>query len=238
MLSITLKYTVTDKYICVSSFFGLKKTEIYMDEIEGYNLGNNKVSGMRLSGFGIGYFSFGRVVIDRIGPTYTYITDSNNIIYLKTESITYAISPIDTEKIMRFLENNNISRLDLEFKPQNNVSIHKDKFFMVPLVLTTIINFAIIIVPLVFYYKELLPSNMPINFNAAFEAVEYSTQSTFVFYQMGCGLLNMVILLCMYFAAYFCAKYDRKAAYKYLYASLGISLIFLLVQIRILRVFV
>ena len=48
------------------------------------------------------------------------------------------------------------------------------------------------------------------------------------------GIMNMILLVCIYYASHFCAKYDKKLAQRYIYLSLIISLVFLVSQIQTL----
>lgn len=79
--------------------------------------------------------------------------------------------------------------------------------------------------------------SMPLNFNSNFIAIEYGTGKQFAFNQMMYGIFSMAILFCMYYASYFYAKYDKKYSKRFIYISLGISLILLLIQIKILYTF-
>jgi len=71
---------------------------------------------------------------------------------------------------------------------------------------------------------------MPLNFDAKFNPIKIGTGKQFAFTQMIYGVLNMALLFCMYYASYFCAKYDRKSAYKYIYLALIVAMIFLIMQ--------
>jgi hypothetical protein len=78
---------------------------------------------------------------------------------------------------------------------------------------------------------------MPMSFDSKFTAIQFGTGKQFAFKQMVYGLFNMAILFCMYYAAYFCAKYDRKSSYKFIYISLILTLALLTIQIKILVTF-
>jgi hypothetical protein len=80
----------------------------------------------------------------------------------------------------------------------------------------------------------MIPNNMPLNFDAKFNPIKMGTSKQFAFTQMIYGVLNMALLFCMYYASYFCAKYDRKSAYKFIYLSLIVAMIFLIMQFKIL----
>ena len=51
------------------------------------------------------------------------------------------------------------------------------------------------------------------------------------------NFLNMGILFCMYYAAHFHAKYDKKSAKTYIYVSLFIAMVFFLMQFKTLANF-
>jgi hypothetical protein len=60
------------------------------------------------------------------------------------------------------------------------------------------------------------------------------TSKQFVSKQLIYGIINMGILLCMFFAAFSHIKYDEKTAYIYIYISLIIAAVFFFMQIRII----
>jgi hypothetical protein len=82
------------------------------------------------------------------------------------------------------------------------------------------------------YVKGVIPNEMPLSFNASFEPAKIGTARQFAFKQMTFGVLNMAVLFCMYYAAHFHAKYDKKSANRYIYISLIISAVFFLMQLR------
>jgi len=113
-------------------------------------------------------------------------------------------------------------------------SMYKDKKFKTPLFLTSAIIIIITLNPLILYLTHKLPNIMPLTFDASFKPVTMGTDKQFAFAQMTYGALNMALLFCMYYAAYFCAKYDKKTAYRYLYIALAVAALFLFLQLRIL----
>ena len=58
------------------------------------------------------------------------------------------------------------------------------------------------------------------------------TSRQFAFTQMALWCIKYGTLICMYYASYFCAKYDKKTAYRYLYIALAVASVFLYMQIR------
>jgi len=70
--------------------------------------------------------------------------------------------------------------------------------------------------PFILYLKHGIPDIMTLSFDANFSPIKMGTSKQFAFTQMVYGVLNMALLFCMYYASYFCAKYDRKSAYKYI----------------------
>jgi Bacterial PH domain len=230
----TLKYVVTEYELKISAIGNLKKVAIPISSIKGYTILSGKIKGIKLSGVASNHFALGRSVIKTLGTTRMFATNSSSLIYLRTEEINYAISPADIQGFEELLNNNNIFKTQWEVKFNKPNKIYKDKKFKTPLFLTSVIIIIITLNPLVFYFTHMLPNIMPLTFDAAFNPVTIGTDRQFVFSQMLYGALNAALLFCMYYAAYFCAKYDRKTAYRYLYIALLIAVIFLFLQLRII----
>jgi hypothetical protein len=221
----------------VSHFWNLRKITIDLKKVKGFMNATGNIHGIKLSGVGNDKFSFGRNIIDKIGTTYMFVTSSNNILYLKTEEICYAISPEKDTEIKKILFENGIPDCIEEYVEKSNVELHKDKKFVIPFSIISILIVLMILIPFILYLKGSLPETMPLNFDASFKSLQQGTGKQFAFKQMTYGVLNMVILFCMYYAAYFCAKYDRKTAYRYLYISLAVVLVFFFLQLKILFTF-
>lgn len=233
-LIFTLKYLLDEENLYIVGFWGLKKIKIPFESIEGYEDSKDIIHGVKLSGVGKNKFALGRFVVDKIGTTRMFVTSSKGVIYLKTSEINYAISPEQIEKFKNLLEERGVRVLQWEYKSNKVVSLHKEKGFMIPFILVSIIIVLFTLTPFILYLKQMLPAKMPINFNAKFEAVKMGTGKQFAFKQMIYGVLNMAILFCMYYAAHFHAKYDKKSANRYIYVSLIISVVFFLMQLKTL----
>jgi hypothetical protein len=233
----SLNYSMDDENIYINSAFGIKKIKIPFSEIQGYTKAKGHIRGMKISGYGKNYFAIGRAIIEKIGFTYMFVTSTEDVIYLKTSDINYGLSPEDFDKFEKELNRKRIYPLVWEYKLNRNIHLHKDKKFLIPLVVVAIVTLIITLNPMVLYLYNKLPAMMPLNFNSQFIAVKLGTGKQFAFKQTIYGVLNMAILFCMYYAAYFCAKYDRKSAYKFIYVSLIIAITFLVMQIRVLVTF-
>lgn len=233
-LWITLKYEINEKEILIIGFNGLKKIRISIDEIEGYTKAKGNIKGVKLSGIATHNFALGRSVIKKIGTTRMFVTNNNQVIYLKTKEINYAISPENIEDFEKNIEGKNIHLIEWEGKFNKIHKIYKEWRFKVPIILTGIVIVILILNPLILYLMERLPDIMPITFDAKFNVVKVGTSKEFASAQMTYGVLNMALFFCMYYAAYFYAKYDKKVAYRYLYVPLVIALLFLFIQIKIL----
>lgn len=230
----TVKYVCTEYEIKILAVGNLKRVAIPLSSIKGYTILSGKISGIRLSGVSSNKFALGRNVIKTLGTTRMFATNNSSVIYLRTDDISYAISPVDVKEFEKFLNDNNIYKTQWEVKFNKPNKIYKDKKFKTPLFLTSIIIVIITVTPLILYFTHSLPNIMPLTFDASFNPVTMGTDRQFAFTQMIYGALNMALLFCMYYAAYFCAKYDRKTAYRYLYITLLIAVIFLFLQIRII----
>lgn len=233
-LSLTLKCVLDDDSLHIIGLWGLKKINIPFKNIRGYKTSNGIIHAVKLWGIGKSNFALGRFVVDKIGTTRMYVTCNKNVIYLNTEEINYAVAPEDLEGFKEGLESKGINYLDFEYKPSKEIHLHKEKKFMIPFVLVSIIVVVFTLIPLILYLKRMFPLKMPLNFNSKFEAIKMGTGKQFAFKQMTYGVLNMAILFCMYYAAHFHAKYDKNSSYIYIYISLIISLAFFLMQIKIL----
>jgi len=233
----SLKYSMDNDNLYITSAFGIKKIQIPFSEIEGYTKAKGHIRGVKLSGYGKNYFAIGRAIIEKIGITYMFVTSTEDIIYLKTKDINYGLSPEDFDKFEKELNKKNVSPLVWGYKVNRNINFYKDRKFFIPLVIVAIITLIITLNPIVLYLYDKLPAVMPLNFNSQFVAVKSGTGKQFAFKQTIYGVLNMAVLFCMYYAAYFCAKYDRKSAYKFIYVPLIISIAFLVMQVRVLVTF-
>jgi Protein of unknown function (DUF2679). len=233
----SLNYSIDNENLYINRTLGIKKVKIPFSEIEGYTKAKGHIRGVKLSGYGKNHFAIGRAIIDKIGIAYMFVTSTDNVIYLKTSDINYGLSPEDFDKFEKELNKKGVSPLTWEYKVNRNIHLHKDKKFLIPLIIVAIVTLIITLNPMVLYLYNKLPSMMPLNFNSQFVAVKFGTGKQFAFKQAIYGVLNMAILFCMYYASYFCAKYDRKSAYKFIYVSLIISLVFLIMQFRILVTF-
>ena len=237
LLNFTLNYRLENNYLLISCFWGIKKIRVEISKVKGFTETTGSIHGIKLSGIGNDRFSYGRNIIDKIGTTYMFVSSSKNILYLKTEKICYAISPDKNSEVRNILLKSNIPEFIEEYVENSNTELHKDKKFVIPFSIISILIVLMILNPFILYLRGLLPETMPLNFDASFKKLQEGTGKQFAFKQMTYGVLNMIILFCMYYAAYFCAKYDRKTAYRYLYLSLAVVLVFFFLQIKILITF-
>ncbi len=231
LLSLTLKYTMDNENLYITELGGLKKILIPLNTIEGYKESDD-ICGIRLIGVGNNRFALGRYVIDEIGTTRVFVSNRINIIYLKTKDISYAISPKEMERFTEALREYNISPLSWEYSENTEVHLYKDRSFMIPFIIVSIVIFLSTITPLILYLKDSIPNNMPLSLNSNFEPSKIGTAKQYAFKQTIYGVLNMGILFCMYYASHFHARYDRKSAKMYIYASFIVSFVFFLLQLR------
>ena len=159
------------------------------------------------------------------------------MIFIKSKNGTYGISPEKFEVFEKKLISKGIQSNEWINERNTSIKIYKDLNFEVPLVLEAIVIIIFMAIPLWFYLKHQFPTEMPLSFDASFKPILMGSSKEFVFRQMEYGALNMAILFCMYYAAHFNAKYDKKLAYKYIYISLVISTVFLILQFKILQFF-
>jgi len=234
LLFTTLKCTIDDQNFKISAMGSLKKVIVPLNKIEGYTTSSGNIKGVKLYGIASNSFAIGRSVIDKIGISRMFVTDNKKIFHIKTEVMNYAVSPLDYDKFEETLLQHDIQQVQWKYKPDINYKLHKDKHFIFPFIVVSIVILLLTLNPFILYLNQSLPSSMPLNFDARFNQVKMGTGKQFAFTQMIYGVLNMVLLFCMYYASHFCAKYDRKSAYKYIYISLVVATIFLIVQFKIL----
>lgn len=231
---LTVKYEVTNNSVIINGLGGLKKIVVPLSDIECYTVEKGKIKGISLSGVCSNRFAIGRIVVKNLGTTRMFVTGGNRVIYIKAEDINYGLSPKDFEKFQGVLNDVNIKE-DTWVKEYNKVNkLHKDKKFIIPLLITSIIILFATFNPMIQYILNKLPDVMPLVLDVSRAPVEVGTDKQFAFSQMTYGLLNMAVMFCMYYAAHFCAKYDKKAAYRYIYISLLVALIFLYLQVRLM----
>jgi hypothetical protein len=235
LLFATLKYGIDEEYIYIIDLF--KKIKISIAQIEGYQILNEKINGIRLSGFCTSDFALGKSFIKKVGTTNMFVTANKNIFCFKLGEKSYAISPAAYGEFKLLLEDKGVYQSEWEYKWNKGTSLHKDKSFMIPFFIVTIINIILTLNPFVLYLMDKLPATMPLSFDSSFLPLEIGKGKQFAFNQMVYGAFNMAIQFCMYYASHFYAKYDRKSANKFIYVSLAISVAFLLIQFRILYAF-
>ncbi|WP_297517486.1 PH domain-containing protein [uncultured Clostridium sp.] len=232
-LDLTLKYVFYEDKLLITAFSGVKKIEVKFSEINGLLVKDQYIDGFKLAGVGKDRYAFGRMVIRGVGATRAFITSSSKVIYLHTENFSYAISPDSIDKVLTILFDENIPIQEFETKV-NNRELFKDKKFLIPFIITTIIISIMILVPFILYLIGGLSSKMPLSFDTTFNAVLMGTGKEFAIKQMVSGICNIMILICMYYASYFVAKYDKKVAVRYMYLALVISGLFEYIQVQIL----
>ncbi len=238
LLHFTLKFSFDEYNLYIKGNWGLKSVVIPFDTIEKYFITKESIKGTKLSGHGTKHYAIGRTVLDRIGTTSMFVTSTKNIIYLKTANGNYAFSPLDINQFKEKFETNNLTMAEWEYTAPRNSGINKEKKFIILLCIASAIILFLIINPFIWYLKGSLPStNLPLSFDGNFEPVKRGTAKQFLIKQTSYGLLNMAVLLCMYYAAYFSSKYDKKTAYRFIYASILLSIAFLLMQFRVLFYF-
>jgi hypothetical protein len=229
---ISVSYKFDDENVYITSL--LRKITIPIKTIEGYKIESGKIQGIRLSGVGTNSFALGRFVVKKIGTTHMYVTGNHKLLYIKAGDNNFAISPVRIEDITKVLNENNINSIEWEHEWGKAIHLHKEKSFMLPFIINSVIVSFITLNPFVLYLMNKLPDKMPLSFDASFFPVDFGSGKQFAFNQMIYGVLNMAVLFCMYYAAHFYAKYDKRMANRFIYISLLIAAAFLLIQIRIL----
>lgn len=231
----TLKYSIDENGIEIIRFFGLKKTFIPQRDIIGYLYKDTKISGVKLSGYSLANINYGKCFEDTIGLCKLFLTSSHNNFYIVTKDITYVISPADIDKFNEKLDKISITVENFKrFPKQGKLELYKDKQFMIPFLLTSFLCIVSVASPLALYGLNMLPQTMPLKFNSLFQPVLIGTGKQFASTQMFYGVGTMALLMCMYYATHFTAKFDKRSSYKYIYIALLVVVMVLIVQFRIL----
>lgn len=230
---LTLSYVIEDDKLKIISLLGLRKVTLPFAQIKGYARFSGDIRGIRLSGYGSSSSAIGRAVIDKIGTTYMYVTSAREIVYLKTDDLSYGLSPEDAAGFARELESGGIGEIGMDYRPSKSVRLYKDKVFTVIFSAAAFVILCMIVNPIILYLTDQLPAIMPLSFSAGYKPVQFGTGKQFAVSQMMYGFLNMAVLLCMYYASYFISKYDRKSAYKFICVPLVVSIIFFAMQLQI-----
>jgi hypothetical protein len=235
---LTVKYEIINNEIIINALGGLKKVNLPLSDIECYTVEKGKIRGISLSGICTNRFAVGRIAVKNLGTTRMFVTGNSNIIYLKTREISYALSPKNSKGFQEALNSAGIEEKSWKNEYNRVNKLYKDKKFIIPLLATSITILFTTFYPMVLYILNELPDVMPLVLNVSREVVEVGTDKQFAFSQMTYGLLNMAVMFCMYYAAHFCAKYDKKAAHRYIYISFLVALIFLYLQMQLIATIV
>lgn len=237
ILSISLKYSCDEEGIFISRFFGINKIYIPYGEIEKYTITSGNINAIQLNGYCIKKFALGLCVLDKFGPIRMFVTSNEKIFYLKTTNTTYGLSPENYQDFEANLKEKAVNNGEWQWEANNTSKIYKDNYFKIPLFIVTILILFLTLRPVWLMNTNSLPGSMPLSFNSSFSPTLMGSNKDFVFRQMLYGAFNMAILFCMYYAAYFNARYSKKIAYAYIYVSLIIAFVFIIIQQRILVVF-
>lgn len=237
MVGLSLNYEVGEEYITIKGLYGLKTINIYYKDIIGYNI-QEEIDGIKLSGISFNDFIIGRCYIERLGTTRMYTTSKEKVVYILADHVNFAITPYEINKFEQALKEKGIKLIEEKEKREDEkINLHRDKIFMIPLVITTILSFIMIIVPFIYYLRGKIGETMPLSFDPSFNPTKIGTGKQFVFQQMIYGALNLALIFCMYFAAQINSKYYRKSSYKYIYIALAVAITFMILQIKIFSVY-
>ncbi|MEG2353392.1 MAG: PH domain-containing protein [Clostridium sp.] len=234
----SLKYSINCNGITIIRFLGLKKTFIDKKDIIGYLYKNNKISGIRLSGYNLFNINYGKCFEENIGLCKMFLTSNCNNFYIITKDITYVLSPRQTDEFRAELDI--VSKDVGQYRKQSikgKVELYKDKQFIIPFIVASILCIINTGIPLVLYVLDIIPKAMPLKFNSLLQVSLMGTAKQFASKQIAYGVGSMTLLICMYYAAQFTAKFDKKSSYIYTYVSLAVVAILLMIQLELLYKF-
>lgn len=231
------KYIITERGFIIETFFGILKKEILYIDIDGYLIEKGNIEGIKLTGVGKQKYCFGESVIKNIGISKMYVTNSKSVLYIHTNEISYGISPENIEIFEEKIISNNIEKKEFPININKTTNIFKDKKVFIPFIIVSIIVVIMTLNPFILYLAGKLQDTMPLVFDQSFVPIVIGSGKQFAIKQSIYGVLNMIILFCMYYATCINAKYSKKHSYRYMYIALLISAIFLYIQIIILQNF-
>lgn len=232
---ISVDYIIKDSYLIITAWGGLKKVKVKISDINSYTIQHGRIKGVELSGISSNKFAIGRIVVKSLGTTRMFVTDNDNVFYLHTDDINYGISPKDVEGFEALLKAEGVENRTWTIEYNKVHKLYKEKKYIIPLVITSILILVITFLPITLYVVNKLPDVMPLAINGNLTVAKMGSDKQFAFAQMLYGILNMAVMFCMYFASHFCARYDKKTAYRYLYIALIVAVTFLYLQILMLQ---
>ena len=227
---LTVQYFISKEEIRITALGGLKKVVIPMKDVLSYTTEEGKIKGIGLSGLFSNKFAVGRIAVKGLGTTRMFVTNSSKVIYIETKDLNYGISPVNPKAFEDKLKALNIPDDVWEKTYNTTPKLYKDLKFMLPIAVCTVSILWITFGPILLYILNMLPDVVPLSLDSLGVAAELGTDKQFAFSQMTYGLLNMAVFFCLYYAAQFCAKYDKKSAYNYIYAAALVALTFLYLQ--------
>ncbi|WP_446898764.1 PH domain-containing protein [Clostridium sp. LBM24168] len=233
----TLNYSIDESAIYINSIFGLKKERIPFSLINAYQKSRGHIKGVKLLGHGKNNFAIGKSFIDKIGTTYMFVTSTKNIIYLNTDNVNYGISPDNFEDFEKQIALNGVKESVWKGNTIKTTGFNRNKKFLLLFSIAAILVIVLTLNPIAMYFLNKIPARMPLTFNTNFTPEKFGTGRQFAFKQMSYGLLNMAILFCMYYAGFLYEKYDKKSSYRFIFISMVIAGVFLIMQLRIIATF-
>lgn len=234
---LTLSYEISEEGIKITSMFGFRQLKVEVNEATKYKQSSGEISAVKLSGYGSKKFALGTYSVKNVGYTYMNITWDDNIFYIKDKERVYGISPLEIEAFQAELEKLGAQKGEVKIEDEKTNKLYKDNYFRIPFIIVSVLIMLLIFRPIALYYMHKLPDAMPLSFNVKFKPTINGTSRDFVVKQIEYGVLNMAFCFCMYFLANINAKYHKKSSYKYIYYALGVVIVFLLLQQKILHKF-
>lgn len=228
---LTVQYFISEEEIKIVALGGFKKVVIPVKDILSYTTEDGKIKGIGLSGIFSNKFAIGRIAVKGLGTTRMFVTNCSRVIYIETKALNYGISPINPKAFEEKLKALSIPDDVWEKNYSTTPKLYKDWKFMAPIAVGTVSILLMTFGPIILYIFNMLPDVMPLSLDSMGIAAEMGTDKQFAFSQMTYGILNMAVFFCLYYAAQFCAKYDKKSAYNYIYAATAIAVTFLYIQL-------
>ncbi|PJI07068.1 MULTISPECIES: PH domain-containing protein [Clostridium] len=236
--SLTLKYCYDKNNIYILWCFGIKKITIAFKNIRMYNVSHGQVKGVKVWGYGRNMFALGTFFVNDIGIVNMFATSTKDIFYMKTDDGIYGISPEDPDEIEKVFNERKLPLSSWKYEKKAKVSLSHDRRFVLLTFLISIIILMITVIPFILYWKGVIPSKMPLSFDAKFKPIMYGTAREFAFKQMMYGAYNMAIFFCVYYAAYLYSKYSKKIAYRLMYGCLLVAIVFSIFQVKVFMTYI
>ncbi|MFZ2257448.1 MAG: PH domain-containing protein [Clostridiaceae bacterium] len=226
MLSITLKYTLSDKELTITGVYGLKKIQIPVAEILSWSRKISLLENLGM-GFATARFALGKGFDNTGEQAELFITSSKKVIYLKTNRGNYGISPEKVDEFVVQLKELGIAQqmgMERHYlkSDQNRGHGALNQLTLYCILLTAIL----LMIPLAMYVSGLLPDLVQVS------TVGYMTRAHYLESVLTRGLIALLMLLVAYGVTIMLSNIEGKYYYRIMLLPLGFVVILLFLEVN------